>query len=1146
MTMPTDGSASPNERTETIGRFLFAPDWTTALDLVLSEPWLLSSEADQELANVAARFAEQERSDPDMIPLVGAIGLVRERLGRARQVGVPSAFDDLIAIDARFRAIADMRWAADGVAILGDEPQLISDLGLDELRLMLSRAYQHDKSLGETLWNLYGIVLRTRQEGMRYLQRLTDEQQRRAAAHAEQVFAPLRLVTPQQATRQQVEECERAVGLLDRQAGSDLWLEVQARLGSFLLELRDGDRRTNLARARYCYKAMIERHPDESSQTWAAAVCGYANCLVADREGAPAEFQNAIALLQALIAQLRSGPERDRLVIALSCYAATLRASPTGDPDELIERALAAYREQIQVLGSADADPELWGRAHNNLAAACVAKRTGVRSQNIDEAVRALQMTLEVRSRESDPIGRARALRNLAHILPEWTGADSLASAHAMADACLQEAGAIAAEDPRATARPAEWGGLAGETSALDRNLDEYFTIPSTERVPKIEAAIEHHREVLARLSREESPAMWANWKGGLGRLQAVLAHSNPEAIHEAYANLTQAAEAVSPSSNPRLSRSLHAAIGALGHQIGEWNISLVGHANALALSDTLFDEAATPDSRRQELGDMRGYALFAAYAATRLGKLEDAVRLAEHGRGRSMVEAMATAELIASAASPERRREIEAASRRVTALEEELRTIKQEDPSAIAEVMRNRLADFVGADPRLLNIRVTNPGPHTQDRTKDYIRIAPALREARATLRSVLASARGESAAVIPESLDAEAISEVASRLEAPIIYVLPTVYGSAALFVSPGGNLDAFLLDSITSDVTGALLHGTGEKSGYASAAMTGDSNALQTTLPEVLDALRAGVMDAISQRVLALGYDRAVLIPLGSLGLLPLHAATPANAPAFAYAPSARALSRALAARARSANAPPSFLGIGNPSRDSDATLPFAVAEVRAAPQITTWSRTQVLVGTDAALSNVLPALETATHLHFACHGEFRPSEPMESALLLAGEDKLTLHMLLTSGVALSAPRLAVLSACQTANVEFRSLPDEVLGLPSGLLLAGVPGVVATMWPVDDRAAAFFSQRFFEELFVAKREPGAAVAAAQCWLRDASADELQTRVKQMRQALGQGDDEADAALSKVWRSLASRPRDDRPFNSPEFWAAFVHIGV
>lgn len=229
MTVPIDGTASPDERNAAIARFLFAPDWVAARDLVMSEPWLLSPQADNDLASASARFVEQEKADPNMIPLAGAIAIVRERLGRARQLGAGGVFDDLIALDGRLRAVSGMRWAADVYAAVREEPQLISDLGINELRLMLTRVYPHDESLGQQLWTLHNVVLRTRQEGIDFLRLLAEEQQQRAAVQADDIFAPLRLVAPPEATRQHVGQCERALALLERQTGSDLWFEVQAR-----------------------------------------------------------------------------------------------------------------------------------------------------------------------------------------------------------------------------------------------------------------------------------------------------------------------------------------------------------------------------------------------------------------------------------------------------------------------------------------------------------------------------------------------------------------------------------------------------------------------------------------------------------------------------------------------------------------------------------------------------------------------------------------------------------------------------------------------------------------------------------------------------------------------------------------------------
>jgi CHAT domain-containing protein len=226
---------------------------------------------------------------------------------------------------------------------------------------------------------------------------------------------------------------------------------------------------------------------------------------------------------------------------------------------------------------------------------------------------------------------------------------------------------------------------------------------------------------------------------------------------------------------------------------------------------------------------------------------------------------------------------------------------------------------------------------------------------------------------------------------------------------------------------------------------------------------------------------------------------------------------------------------------------ASLPFAEAEARAVASIPAWAERTVLTRADASLLSVSSAAKDATHLHLACHGLFRPASPMDSAILLAGDDAITLRMLLAGSVVLRAPRIAVITACQSASIEFRALPDEVLGLPTGLMLAGVPGIVATMWPIDDSAAALFSLRFYDELFNGANDPATAVAVAQRWLRDAPTHELRTRVKAMRAALANGiNGSTGAAPSDLWLQLPTGPADARPFSGPEFWAAFVYVGI
>jgi len=59
-----------------------------------------------------------------------------------------------------------------------------------------------------------------------------------------------------------------------------------------------------------------------------------------------------------------------------------------------------------------------------------------------------------------------------------------------------------------------------------------------------------------------------------------------------------------------------------------------------------------------------------------------------------------------------------------------------------------------------------------------------------------------------------------------------------------------------------------------------------------------------------------------------------------------------------------------------------------------------------------------------------------------------------------------RLAVLSACETAGGRVTN-GEGTLGLTAAFLSAGVPVVVSSMWPVDDRAAALIMRSFYKHL-------------------------------------------------------------------------------
>jgi CHAT domain-containing protein len=59
-----------------------------------------------------------------------------------------------------------------------------------------------------------------------------------------------------------------------------------------------------------------------------------------------------------------------------------------------------------------------------------------------------------------------------------------------------------------------------------------------------------------------------------------------------------------------------------------------------------------------------------------------------------------------------------------------------------------------------------------------------------------------------------------------------------------------------------------------------------------------------------------------------------------------------------------------------------------------------------------------------------------------------------------------------------------PDEIISLPTSLMVAGIPTVIGSLWSVDDVSTAILMARFYEELWRGERqEPLQALLAAQC---------------------------------------------------------------
>ena len=321
-------------------------------------------------------------------------------------------------------------------------------------------------------------------------------------------------------------------------------------------------------------------------------------------------------------------------------------------------------------------------------------------------------------------------------------------------------------------------------------------------------------------------------------------------------------------------------------------------------------------------------------------------------------------------------------------------------------------------------------------------------------------------------DDLPLEVIQEQA--VETLLVYVLATSHGGLALIMD-GKSVQALALESLTVDsVSGWLVNRIDDKvfGGYLFAQLGATS--MPAALDDLLPKLGEMICAPLASKLREMGVNTFTFIPTGRLALLPLHAAiykgngterTLLDEFTISYTPSARALLYSKQTVDSLDVEHPNLLSIGNPlplPKDVHP-LQFARTEVEEIASLFD-GRAQSLYEEDALKGEVEKQLEGADYLHFACHGEFDPQEPLQSGLLMSHGEKLTLQDLLDRTASAQA-RLAVLSACQTAITDFQELPEEAIGLPSGFMQAGIPGVIGTLWPVNDLSTALLMIRFYQ---------------------------------------------------------------------------------
>ena len=472
------------------------------------------------------------------------------------------------------------------------------------------------------------------------------------------------------------------------------------------------------------------------------------------------------------------------------------------------------------------------------------------------------------------------------------------------------------------------------------------------------------------------------------------------------------------------------------------------------------------------------------AEAELRLGRLEPAAQSAQ--------EAVAAIERVRGGLSSASQRtgflakRVRVYERLVDIL---LRLGRTEQSFGVADAMRGRalvdhlrgpdslLARVAGLQARLDDL-ARGPGDTSdagaREAREQMGRELTRVRRAVATTRAV---SRGPGDAILGVSpVRSGAVSAALGQDEALVAYFIGADRGHAFV-VRQGGVYHVEL--PVTTDALTARVRLARDVVGEAEAPAS--ARVLETLHEELIAPLRAaGRLD---------GVRRLVVVPQGALAYLPFAALRdPARGryliedyvltmlPSAAALPAVRSQRRATSGQEGGTGFAP------EPSR-----LPASRVEVEAF--LSAVPGAAAVIGGAATEGRVREALGKPSIVHIAGHATMNASSPLFSRVELApgssgdGSDdgRLEVHELLQLGI---RSRLVYLSGCETGlgqtwATSYRAGEDYAT-LGQSLLYAGAGSVVATLWRIEDQAAAALATRFYHHL--AAVAPPEALARAQ----------------------------------------------------------------
>ncbi len=798
------------------------------------------------------------------------------------------------------------------------------------------------------------------------------------------------------------------------------------------------------------------------------------------------------------------------------------------DRADNIDRAIDCYEKSLKIRNQKDMPVE-WAETLNNLALAYAERTRGDCLENIQAAIDCHEQALYIRTRKKMPVKWAQSMHNLAHayyrlyehITQEFDSRNDLYQPRLILDK------AIAAYENSLQVRtqdelPVEWAtSISHLATAYHKRSQHHDREEDYQSIDDVRKAITLYKQSLEVMKQEEMPFEWAAATMSLAGVYADLSRNNilrgtlyqqAETVNLAIAAYQDSLTVLTPEWHPRECRRTARSFGNLCFEERRWEEATIAYEIALKAAELLYQNANLRDSRLAELTESASFSRPAAYAFARTGNFKRAIEILEQGRARELSESL---------------------------------NRDRADLTYLQQTHPDLYQDYKAITLQLRNLE--NQQRDQMASEERYSFTPEALRDTATSLHQqltvVLQNIRQvpgyENFLTLPNFADIQA----SAQASCPFVYVIHTSAGGLTLFVT-NHTISYCWLDALTENMLQDVLMGLGddqEPSRWFGAFQDFRNDPKANYLEWCKEIERSTrqlwepLMQPLIQHLKTQNCHQAILILTGPLSFLPLHAAwtedpsTPTGRRYalddihFTYAPNAKSLTAAHTIAQRTGA--DSILAIDNPSQD----LPNSEREVNAA--IASFPKNTVLRHGAATVEGVRSQLSKMAIAHFSCHGTANLADPLNSGLVMS-DGLLTLRDIFALNLAdQNGLRLAILSACETGLSGIENA-DEAISLPTGLLQAGVAGVVASLWSVSDLSTMILLSRFYTLWQNQAMSPATALRCAQQWLRDASPTDI---VDHCRTFIPDLDSHRELRRSLKY-----------DYSHPFHWSAFSYTGV